>query len=158
MNNHASLRGYLRRGISRRSLIQGTMAAGAVFGAGVWTTARPDDDEEGDGSLCGQPLPITHTQPNPFGVPIHVYFPGPIDGSAFALTDPLGTHPEGRDPSTITNFSGFVGQVDLVFSGTGTDTTTGATAAYSFHTDTRFIKGEFIGADEQKHKGTFAFI
>ncbi len=153
-----SLSRFFRRGISRRNLFHGTMAAGAGLGSGLWTAARAaNDDEQGKSSLCGQPLPITHTQLNPFGVPIHTYFPGPIDGSAFP-TDPLGTHPEGRDPSTITNFNGFVGQVDLVFSGTGTDTKTGAKAKYSFHTDTRFIKGEFIGADEQRHNGAFAFI
>jgi hypothetical protein len=90
-------------------------------------------------------------------VPIHTYFPGPIDGSAF-FTDPLGTHPEGRDPSTITNFNGVVGGVDLLFNGTGIDTKTGAQASYSFHTDTRFIQGEFIGADERRHHGAFAFI
>jgi len=153
-----SLSRFFRQGISRRNLVHGTMAAGTGLGSGLWTAARAaNDDEQGESSLCGQPLPITHTQPNPFGVPIHTYFPGPIDGSAF-LTDPLGTHPEGRDPSTITNFNGVVGQVDLVFSGTGTDTKTGAKAKYSFHTDTRFMKGEFIGADEQRHNGAFAFI
>ena len=158
MRNKGSPSLFLRRGISRRNLVRGSVAAGAVLGSGLWTSARADDDGQDRQSLCGQPLPITHTQPNPFGVPTHVYFPGPIDGSAFPLTDPFGTHPEGRDPSTITNFSGFVGQVDLVFSGAGTDPTTGATATYSFHTDTRFIKGEFIGADEKKHRGAFAFI
>ena len=85
------------------------------------------------------------------------YFPGPIDGSLFS-TDGTGVHPEGRDPSTITNFAGVVGQVDAVFSGTGMDTTSGAQASYSFHTDTRFIQGQFIGSDEQIHRGTFAFI
>src|SRR5262245_19425467 len=98
-----SLSRFSRRVLSRRNLVHGTMAAGAVLGSGVWTTASADDEHD-ERSLCGQPLPITHTQPNPFGVPIHTYFPGPIDGSAFPLTDPLGTHPEGRDPSTITNF------------------------------------------------------
>jgi hypothetical protein len=88
----------------------------------------------------------------------HHYFPGPIDGSLFPLTDPTGARPEGRDPSTITNFAGVVGQVDAVFSGTGMDTMTGQQASYSFHTDTRFIKGQFIGSDEQIHKGAFAFI
>jgi hypothetical protein len=127
------------------------------LGSGIWTTKGAGDEEDERG-LCGPPLPITYTHPNPFGVPIHGYFPGPIDGSAFPLTDALGMHPEGRDPSTITNFSGAVGQVDLVFSGMGTDTKTGAKAMYSFHTDTRFIQGEFVGADQQKHKGTFAFI
>src|SRR5438477_251948 len=155
---------FSRRAISRRNLFHGTIATGALLGSGVWNAAGDDRErgrdreEQDEQSLCGQPLPITHTQLNPFGVPIHTYFPGPIDGSAFPLTDALGVHPEGRDPSTITNFSGVVGQVDLVLSGTGTDTRTGAKANYSFHTDTRFIKGQFIGADEQRHSGSFAFI
>ena len=128
------------------------MGAGAVLASGLWTPARADDD-----NTCAVALPIVHTQTNTFGTPVHFYFPGPIDGSAFP-TDPKGVHPEGRDPSTITNFSGFVGQVDLNFSGTATDTNTGAKANYSFHTDTRFMRGDFIGSDERKHTGAFAFI
>jgi hypothetical protein len=155
MLNRGSAAGFLRRRISRRNLVHGTMgAAGAVLGSGLWTPARADDDNEG---RCGVPLPITYTHPTPTGPPIHHYFPGPIDGSA-AATDPTGTHPEGRDPSLITNFSGVVGEVDLTFSGTATDTDTGAKAGYSFHTDTRFMRGEFIGSDQQRHKGAFAFI
>jgi len=34
---------------------------------------------------------------------------------------------------------------------------TGATGTFNFHTDTRFMKGKFIGSDEQEHDGTFAF-
>ena len=145
-----------RREISRRNLAHTTIgAAGAVLGLGLWTPTRADDDQEA-AQHCAQPLPILHTNAGPFG-PLHVYFPGPIDGSA-ALTDAAGTHPEGRDPSTITNFSGFVGQADLTFSGTATDTKTGAKANYSFHTDTRFMKGQFIASDQRRHQGTFAFI
>ena len=81
----------------------------------------------------------------------------PIDGSAFP-TDPRGAHPEGRDPSTITNFNGFVGQVDLTFSGMATDTKTGTKASYSFHTDTRFMKGQFVASNQKIHEGAFAFI
>ena len=155
MLNHGSMSSFLRRGISRRNLVHGTIgAAGAVLGSGLWTPARADDDNE---SRCGVPLPITYTHPTPTGPPIHHYFPGPIDGSA-AATDPFGTHPEGRDPSMITNFSGVVGEVDLTFSGTATDTKTGARANYSFHTDTRFMKGDFIASDQQRHTGAFAFI
>jgi hypothetical protein len=151
-----SLSRFLRRGISRRNLVHTTMAAGAVLGSGLWTPARADDDDDDDHrGRCGQPLPITHTQ-GPGGV-VHSYFPGPIDGSAFP-TDASGTHPEGRDPSTITNFSGFVGQVDLTFSGMATDTKTGTTASYTFHTDTRFLKGQFVASDQKIHQGTFAFI
>jgi hypothetical protein len=66
--------------------------------------------------------------------------------------------PDGRDPSTITNFDGFIGQVDLTFSGTARDTKTGETATYDFHTDTRFMKGVFIASDERRRRGAFAFI
>ncbi|PYK61825.1 MAG: hypothetical protein DME21_08070 [Verrucomicrobia bacterium] len=154
---------YSRGGISRRNLIRGMgAAAGAVLGSGLWTPVRADrrhdenDENDDNESKCGVPLPIPHTTAGPFG-PLHFYFPGPIDGSAVA-TDATGTHTEGRDPSTITNFEGFVGQADLGFSGTAIDTHTGAKAAYSFHTDTRFMKGEFIGSDQRRHKGAFAFI
>jgi hypothetical protein len=88
---------------------------------------------------------------------VHFYFPGTVDGKP-SPTDPFGAHPEGRDPSTVTNFDGFIGQVDLNFSGTGTDTKTGQTAPYTFHTDTRFMSGEFVASDEQRHRGTLAFI
>lgn len=146
--------------LSRRKLIREAagVAAGAGFvvGSGLWTPARADDLDEGQG-LCGQPLPIPYTHPTPTGGPIHHYFPGPIDGSA-AATDPFGTHPEGRDPSLITNFRGVVGEVDLTFRGTAMDTKTGATATYAFHTDTRFMVGDYLASDEQLHSGAFAFI
>ena len=144
--------------LTRRNLIRGAAGtaagAGLLLGPGMRLPALADDDE--DKEKCGLPLPLPHTTAGPFG-PLHFYFPGPIDGSA-AATDATGTHTEGRDPSTITNFEGFVGNVDLTFSGTGMDTKTGATAPYQFHTDTRFMKGVFIASDERRHHGTFAFI
>jgi hypothetical protein len=155
-----SWKNFQQKLVSRRKLIREAagVAAGAGFvaGSGLWTPARADDLDEGQG-LCGQPLPITYTHPTPTGGPIHHYFPGPINGAA-APTDPLGTHPEGRDPSLITNFRGVVGEVDLTFSGTAMDTKTGATAAYTFHTDTRFMVGDYLASDEQLHSGAFAFI
>jgi hypothetical protein len=134
-------------------MVHGIGAVGALLGSGTWTPARADDDNT---RRCGQPLPIPHTTAGPFG-PLHFYFPGPIDGSA-AATDGAGTHPEGRDPSTVTNFNGFVGQVDLFFGGTGIDAKTGEKKPYGFHTDTRFMIGDFIASDQQRHKGAFAFI
>lgn len=111
-----SLRSFLQRCVSRRRLIRGAGAAagaGFVAGSALWTSARAADEDEDQGhGLCGQPLPIPYTHPTPTGGPIHHYFPGPITGVA-APTDPLGAHPEGRDPSLITNFRGVVGEVDL---------------------------------------------
>jgi len=144
------------RWLSRRGLIRG--AAGTALGAGL---LRPKlvyaNEGDEDKQRCALPLPIPHISVAPPPAPAHFFFPGPVDGSA-APTDPHGAEPNGRDPSTITNFEGFVGQVDLTFSGMGMDTETGMTAPYDFHTDTRFMKGVFIGSDERKHHGTFAFI
>jgi hypothetical protein len=80
-----------------------------------------------------------------------------VDGSAVA-TDPSGAHPEGRDPSIIFNFKGFIGQADLLLTGTGTDLNTGATGPYQFHTDMRFMKGVFVGTDGTERKASFAFV
>jgi hypothetical protein len=58
----------------------------------------------------------------------------------------------------IFDFDGVIGQADLDMSGTGTDTTTGKSADYTFHTDMRFMKGRFVGTDGRVHRGAFAFI
>jgi hypothetical protein len=42
--------------------------------------------------------------------------------------------------------------------GTGTDTTTGATMKLLSDIDVRFMKGIFTGADGATHTGTFGFI
>jgi hypothetical protein len=146
-------------GMSRRALLHRTMGAGAVLSSGLWahnSVLAGDDDDDDRSKRCGVALPQPHTTAGPFG-PLHFYFPGPIDGSA-ASTDATGTHPEGRDPSTITNFDGFVGAVDMDFSGTARDTKTGLEAPYTFHTDSRFMIGDFIASDQSRHKGAFAFI
>ena len=144
------------RGISRRALLQRTMGAGAVLGSGLWAPGVAVADDDHTKKACGVPLPIPYNHLGPFG-PLHGYFPGPIDGS-LAPTDSTGVHPEGRVPSTITNFDGFVGQVDLNFKGMARDTRTGAQALYEFHTDSRFIVGDFIASDQKRHKGAFAFL
>jgi len=132
------------RAISRRSFIgstagaAGVMALGSRLGVRVAAASEP-----------GIPTPIPHASPGPFG-PLHFFFPGPADSTSPNV---------GHDPSVINNFNGFVGQADLTLTGTGTDTTTtGVTGRYMFHTDMRFMKGEFVGADGENHHGAFAFI
>jgi hypothetical protein len=98
-----------------------------------------------------QPEPIPHTIATPFGTTIHFFFPGPVEG------DPINPN-AGHDPSVITNFKGIIGQADLLLSGTGTDLNTGASAQYGFHTDMRFMDGQFIAADGVTHNGAVAFI
>lgn len=149
-----------RAGLSRRRLLRGTTTGAAVAATGLSgrLLAQEEDSARARGVL---PLPIPHISDVSGGVGVpampHFFFPGPVEGTAIA-TDPLGAHPDGRDPSTITNFEGFIGQVDLLFSGTGTDLETGAESPYDFHTDTRFMQGTFVGSDERRHFGSFAFI
>ena len=146
-----SLPESMHAGVTRRRLVRG--AAGLAFGSGVANSLSAQETEDGARLSAALPLPIAH-----IAAPgLHFFFAGPVEGTAVA-TDPEGAHPDGRDPSTITNFNGFIGQVDLNFSGTGTDLETGAQSPYDFHTDTRFMQGTFVGSDERPHFGTFGFI
>jgi len=148
-------RSYLQpNAVSRRQLFKVAGGLGLVLASGVRMSAGADASTAPLANDCVSPLPIPHVFPPNAG---HFFFPGPVPGAAIA-TDPTGAHPGGRDPSTITHFRGVIGQVDLTFSGTGTNTKTGKTGTFDFHTDTRFMKGVFIGADEQEHHGSFAFI
>jgi len=146
---------YLRpNAVSRRQLFKAAGGLGLVLASGLPMSARADAST-GTANHCVSPLPIPHVFPGNAG---HFFFPGPVTGVDFPATDPTGAHPGGRDPSTITHFRGVIGQADLTFSGTGTNTKTGETGTFNFHTDTRFMKGVFIGADEKEHHGSFAFI
>jgi hypothetical protein len=143
-------------GLSRRSFFG---RAAATSGAVLLSSNVPAKlwaQDEGLPGLCDFPLPIPHINTPPPGGG-HFYFPAPVSGAA-APTDPSGAHAEGRDPSVIFNFKGFVGLGDFDLSGTGTDLTTGQSAAYTFHTDMRFMDGVFVGTDGVERKGAFIFV
>jgi hypothetical protein len=142
----------LTAALSRRSFFgRAAVAGGAVLlGSSIPSTVWAE--EEGLPGLCDFPVPIPHITG-----PGHFYFPGPVSG-AVVPTDGTGAHPEGRDPSVIFNFKGFVGQGDFNLTGTGTDLDTGATAPYLFHTDMRFMSGVFVGTDGVERKASFAFV
>src|SRR5213593_4695872 len=160
-------------GVSRRSFFsRAAVASSAVLlGSSIPGQVRADDEKKDKGKdkdkdkeesrcgvpgLCDFPVPIPHINtPPPGGA--HFYFPGSVDGSA-AATDPSGPHPEGRDPSVIFNFKGFVGVADLDLTGTGTDLQTGASVPYGFHTDMRFMHGVFVGTDLIERQGSFVFV
>jgi len=139
-------------------------AAGGVLGSSLWTPAHGADDENErreESGACPEQNPIPHVNMGPpFGFgSFHFFFPGPVDGSPAATDpEPQAAHAAGRDPSMIFDFDGVVGQADLNLTGTGTDTTTGVSAHYGFHTDMRFMAGKFMGTDGRVHRGTFAFI
>jgi hypothetical protein len=150
--------------VSRRQFFGASAgAAGVMLGSGLWTPAGGDDAGE-QGQVCPAPDPIPHVTIPPIPNPViatctraHFFFPGNVEGNA-APTDPTGPQAGGRDPSTIFNFDGVIGVADLNLTGTGTDTTTGQSAPYDFHTDMRFMAGKFVGSDGRVHKGAFAFI
>jgi hypothetical protein len=71
--------------------------------------------------------------------------PGPVDSST--------PNKSGGDPSTITDFNGFVGVAHV--QGTGTD---GSGNALFWDVDLRFMKGVYQGVDGNIHQATFAFV
>jgi hypothetical protein len=91
------------------------------------------------------PLPIPGGLPgfhpgDPFE---HLNLPGPADAPP----------PIGNEPSSITNFNGFVGVAH--FEGTGRD---GAGHTLLWDADLRFMQGTYRGVDGKPHHGTFAVI
>lgn len=143
-----------QKSLSRRNLLRGVAGtaagAGLLLGSGLRSSVHADDEDEGERNKCkAGPRPIPHISKPPGA---HFFFPGPVDA------DPATSPNAGHDPSIITDFKGAIGQVDLVFSGTGTDLNTGASATYDFHTDMRFMDGIFVGLDNEQHRGAIGFI
>ena len=178
---------FLRAGpnvVSRRRFFSvGAGAAGGVLGSGLWTPVLGDhhaddrrrndhedrDDHDDDdrrreagGRPCPEQNPIPRVSPvilAGFGAAFHVFFPGPVDGSpADTDPEPAAAHVAGRDPSTIFDFDGVIGEADLSLTGIGTDTTTGVSAHYGFNADMRLMMGRFVATDGGVHRGAFAFI
>jgi hypothetical protein len=92
------------------------------------------------------PLPIPGgLGTNPGGGPdIHFDLPGPADSTVPGL---------GGEPSSITNFNGFIGVARV--QGTGTD---GNGNTLLWDADVRFMQGVYQGMDGNIHRGTFAEV
>jgi hypothetical protein len=73
----------------------------------------------------------------------HANLPGPAGAPA----------PFGNEPSSITDFAGFIGVAH--FEGTGRD---GDGNTLLWDADLRFMQGVYRGVDGRLHFGTFAFI
>ena len=76
-----------------------------------------------------------------------------IGGLTFSLTF-FGPQ---MDPSSITDFNGFVGVADVQGTGTATNPD-GTTETLLFDTDMRLMSGVYVGQDGAVHKGTFGFV
>src|SRR5713226_7376246 len=140
--------------LSRRNLIRGAAGtaagAGLLFGSGLQLRAFAGEEDEGEHNKCkpvARPIPHITTPPG-----AHFFFPGPVDAS------PTTSPNAGHDPSIITDFSGVIANADLIFSGTGTDLNSGASAKFDFHADMRFMNGIFVGLDNERHRGSIGFI
>ena len=128
---------YARHGPSRRAFIGGAAAAaaGASLGSGLlWPAAA----SAGSFSVPPpRPTPATTT----------------INGVAFHFV-PFGP---GVDPSSITDFKGFVGVADVQGTGTARNPD-GSVETLLFDTDMRFMQGTYVGLDGRVHQATFGFV
>ena len=106
--------------------------AGAVAGAGILPV-----DVLAKGS--SDPKPTT-SQVNIGGLNFSLAFFGP-----------------GIDPTSITDFNGFVAVADVQGTGTATKPD-GGTETLLFDTDMRLMSGVYVGQDGAVHKGTFGFV
>jgi hypothetical protein len=76
-----------------------------------------------------------------------------INGVTLSLT----SFGDGLDPSSITDFNGFVGVADVQGTGTGTNSD-GTSEPLLFDTDMRFMSGVYVAQDGRVHQGTFGFV
>ena len=137
--------GINNQDMSRRQFLKSAGATllgaglGAAFGSSIW----PTHVASAHGSH--EPVPI------PGGTPVlgggyHVFGPGTID-------------PPDAEPSSITDFNGFVGIGFINGTVTRTNIQTGEVSILPMiASDMRFMKGEFRGMDGQFHNGTFGFV
>ena len=90
-----------------------------------------------------------------------VYIPGgtPVLGGAFHVFGPGLIDPDDTEPSSITDFNGFVGLAYITGTVTRTNTVTNEVRSLPFlFSDMRFMKGVFRGQDGRMHNGAFAFV
>jgi hypothetical protein len=134
------------RAVSRRQFVVTTAGAtGALFASRLWmpdlahAQAPLTSVEQMGGAM---PMPIPGGTMTPFGVFIH-HHPFP---------------PGAKDPNEIGNFQGLFGILHASGTGTGTDTSSGATTPLLWATDSGFMVGDYVGTDGKSYRDTFAFI
>jgi hypothetical protein len=139
------------RAPSRRRFLQavagtaGALGAGLLWPASAWAAGR-------------DPMPIPGGFANPVGGPfMHFNFPGPAD-SPGPGKGPGPNGQGGNEPSTITDFDGYIGQAGIQGTGTGTNTDTGETTPLLYDADLRFMQGVYRSGDGRFLEARFVFI
>jgi hypothetical protein len=80
-------------------------------------------------------------------------------GGAFRVFGPGLIDPIDAEPSSITDFNGFVGLAFISGEVTRTNTVTGEVRTLPFvNSDMRFMKGVFRGTDGRIHHGAFGLV
>ena len=140
--------------ISRRQFVRnaaGAAAASAAFGTGIWTPGVAGASENGEKEKEEKsvaPIPIHRGSPK-LGGSFHVFGPSP-DGSF----DPIDA-----EPSTITDFRGFVGLAYINGTVHRTNRHTGEVRTLPMKSsDMRFMTGTYRGVDGRFHEGAFALV
>lgn len=142
--------------VSRRQFMQTAAGVTAAVGIGLPATA------EAKGRLALPTGVIEDCSPAPIPIP-----------GGFNARDLLGARfPDrffnlflpgpGVEPSTVFHFKGDVAIFDIRGTGTRTEldddgAPIGTTPGLPFAADVRFMDGDYIGVDGEKHKGTFGF-
>jgi hypothetical protein len=143
-HHRAGLTHFTEHLMSRRQFARtatGTALAGAA-GLGLLKTPSLL------ASASADPLPIPGGSPA-LGGGFHVFGPTP-DGSF----DPIDA-----EPSTITDFNGFVGLAYINGTVTRTNTITKQSQVLPMlNSDMRFMKGVYRGVDNRLHQGAFALV
>jgi len=121
---------FWQRALSRRQFLGTTARAGAALTTSpLWMPTLAT-------ASGAEPVPI----PGGFAPGLHAFL-GP-----------------GVEPSTIFNFRGVTGVATVQGTGTGWNTITGEPTALLFDSDNRFMQGEYVDADGERHRGTFGFV
>jgi hypothetical protein len=141
MNLHSWVDGRVFAPERRRHSRAATQRAGRFR-----ARARPFLEPLEDRSVpSASPIPIpAFFNPGLGGPDLHFQKPGPADNTSSIF---------GGEPSSITDFKGFIGVVHV--QGTGTDNS-GRTLFWD--SDLRFMDGLYRGSDGEIHEGTFAFV
>jgi len=133
------------RGLSRRQFLGAALAGGAVLSVSGLAPVVA-------GAAPATPLPNPikgGTQLGPFFK--HFYFP--------TLANPVGATQVvangSGDGATIRDFNGVIGVSEFPPTGKATDP---FFAGEFWAADIRFLKGGYVGKDNTKHRGAFAFI
>jgi hypothetical protein len=140
-HRHFTQRLLSRRGFLEKSGITlSVLAASGILPELAHAAALKTHGHNRTTTATPVPIPGGLQLLGPSGPLFHVFLPAP-----------------GVEPSTITNFNGFVGWAAV--GGMGMHTVAGEAPQHlHFESDVRFMRGEFVGADGRNHHGAFAFI